>query len=71
MGKNDPNRTDGISQKSICKRCKGLVKIIACTEDPAVIEKILKHKKEQAASDNTARPPPGRAPPQSELFEHA
>jgi len=53
----------------ICERCKGPVKIIACVEDPAVIKKILKHLKEKAVSDNTVQLPPGRAPPQIELFE--
>jgi hypothetical protein len=38
-------------------------------EDPAVIEKILKHLKEKAVSDKAAQPPPSRAPPQIELFE--
>ncbi len=60
----DPKRTLGISQKSICERCKGLVKIIACTEDPAVIEKILKHQKEQAIAGKATQSPQGRAPPQ-------
>jgi hypothetical protein len=54
-----------------CEKCKGPVKIIACVEDPAVIEKILKHLKERAVSTNTARLPPGRAPPQIELFERS
>jgi len=53
----------------ICEKCKGLVKIIACVEDPVAIEKILKHLKEKAVTDNTAQPPPSRAPPQIELFE--
>ena len=45
--------------------------VIACVEDPVAIEKILKHLKEKAVSDNTARPPPGRAAPQIELFENS
>jgi len=53
----------------ICEKCRGPVKIIACVEDPAVIEKILKHLKEKAVTTNTARLPPGRAPPQIELYE--
>lgn len=56
---------------NICEKCKGPVRIIACVEDPAVIEKILKHLKEKAATDNTAHPPPGRAPPSIELFERS
>ncbi len=55
----------------ICEKCKGQVRIIACVEDPMVIEKTLKHLNQRAVSYNTARPPPGRAPPQSELFEHS
>ena len=55
----------------ICEKCQGPVKIIACVEDPVVIEKILKHLKENAASNNSAKLPPGRAPPQIELFERS
>ena len=54
-----------------CEKCKGPVKIIACVEDPVIIEKILKHLKERAISTNTARLPPGRAPPQIELFDRS
>ncbi len=43
--------------------------VIACVEDPVAIEKILKHLKQKAVSDNTVQLPPGRAPPQIELFE--
>jgi hypothetical protein len=53
----------------ICEKCQGPVKIIACVEDPVVIEKILKHLKEKAVTDNTAHTPPSRAPPQVELFD--
>jgi len=52
-----------------CEKCKGPVKIIACVEDPAVIEKILKHLKARAISNNSAQPPPGRGPPQFGLFD--
>ena len=45
--------------------------VIACVEDPLAIAKILKHLKEKAVSDNIARPPPGRAPPQIELVEYS
>ena len=55
----------------ICEKCKGPVKIVACVEDPVAIEKILKHLKEIAVSDNIARPPPGRALPQIELIENS
>jgi hypothetical protein len=47
--------------------CVGHVKIIACIEDPEVIEKILTHL--DKACDGTARDlPPCRAPPQASLF---
>jgi len=39
-------------------------------EAPVLIEWILKHLKERTVSTDTARLPPGRAPPQTELFEH-
>ena len=47
-----------------CEQCKGPVKIIACIEDPIVIEKILAHlkvKEGKHAPSNTL--PPTRAPP--------
>jgi hypothetical protein len=53
----------------ICEKCKGPVKIIACVEDPAVIEKILKHLKEKVVTRNTVKLPPERAPPQIGLFD--
>ena len=53
----------------ISEKCKGPVKIIACVEDPAVIEKILKHLRGKSISDASAKLPPGRAPPQIELLE--
>jgi len=52
-----------------CEKCKGPVKIIACVEDPAVIEKILKYLKAKAISNNSAQLPPGRGPPQIGLFD--
>ncbi len=33
-----------------CSACGGAVKVIACIEDPAVIEKILTHLDEKGAS---------------------
>ena len=54
-----------------CEKCKGPVKIIACVEDPVVIEKILRHLREKSISNNSARLPPGRAPPQIELFDRS
>jgi hypothetical protein len=50
---------------SECEKCKGPVKIIACIEDPIVIEKILSHLKAKEAKESptTTRLPPPRAPP--------
>jgi hypothetical protein len=47
----------------------GQVKIIACIEDPAVIERILAHLKGKAPSAELAMLPEGRAPPQARLFD--
>jgi hypothetical protein len=52
-----------------CERCKGQVKIIACIEDPAVIERILAHLNGQAPSADLVMLPEGRAPPQARLFD--
>jgi len=46
-----------------CRECGGAVRIIACIEDPAVIEKILTHVKEKAAPEPVGLLPEGRAPP--------
>jgi hypothetical protein len=46
-----------------CVACGGAMRIIACIEDPAVIEKILAHLDAKAAAAQPARPPPCRAPP--------
>jgi hypothetical protein len=45
------------------------VKVIACIEDPVVIEKILTHLNETIASAGTGLLPEGRAPPQAGLFD--
>jgi hypothetical protein len=42
-----------------CPACGGAMRIIACIEDPVVIEKILAHLDAKAA-----RPPPCRGPPE-------
>jgi len=52
-------------QTSICSECACFVKIIASIEDPAVINQILAHLDEKAA---TARLPPCRAPPATGLL---
>jgi hypothetical protein len=43
--------------------CGGALRIIACIEDPLVIEKILAYLDAKAAAVQAARPPPSRAPP--------
>ncbi len=50
-----------------CRECGGTVKVIACIEDPVVIEKILAHLQEKDASVPTNLLPASRAPP-AELF---
>lgn len=47
-----------------CEKCKGPVKIIACIEDPVVIEKILAHLKgKEDYEESSTTLPPTRAPP--------
>jgi hypothetical protein len=46
-----------------CRECGGAVNVIACIEDPVVIEKILTHLHEKAASAGTGLLPASRAPP--------
>jgi hypothetical protein len=46
-----------------CSACGGAVRIIACIEDPAVIEKILACLAEKATSVQAPRLPPSQAPP--------
>ena len=41
-----------------CRECGGAVRIIACIDDPVVIEKILTHLDEKGASTEACRPPP-------------
>ena len=49
----------------ICNSCGGHVKIIACIEDPVVIEKILTHLADKDACGAARRLPPSRASPGS------
>ena len=51
-----------------CVECGGVVKVIACIEDPVVIKKILAHLKEKAAPVSAGLLPESRAPPQADLF---
>ena len=52
-----------------CPVCGGAVRIIACIEDPVVIEKILTHLDGKGAAAEATRRPPCRAPPQTGLFD--
>jgi hypothetical protein len=45
-----------------CAVCGGAMRIVACIEDPAVIEKILAHLDAKPAAGRASRPRPGRAP---------
>jgi hypothetical protein len=46
-----------------CPACGGAMRIIACIEDPAVIEKILAHLDAKAATAQATRAPPCGTPP--------
>jgi hypothetical protein len=45
------------------------MKVIACIEDPEVIQKILDHLKEKGACQDAVRLPESRGPPQTSLFD--
>jgi hypothetical protein len=53
----------------VCPACGGAMRIIACIEDPNVIEKILAHLDAKVAAPDVPRRPPCRAPPQRGLFD--
>ena len=44
------------------------MKVIACIEDPVVIQKILNHLKEKGEYQDAFRLPESRGPPQMSLF---
>ena len=48
--------------------CGGPVKVIACIEDPVVLNKILTHRENKVIRDESHRLPGSRAPPQAALF---
>ncbi len=53
-----------------CDACGGAVKVIACIEDSAVIEKILTYLREKAVPEAAELLPEVRAPPpQAGLFD--
>jgi hypothetical protein len=49
--------------------CGGALRILACIEDPEVIQKILTHHDAKGASPEVSRRLPWRAPPQTGLFD--
>ena len=53
----------------ICPACGGAVRIIACIEDPDVIEKILVHPETGVREPAPSQRPPVRASPQPGLFD--
>ena len=55
-------RVFGIDIES-CPACGGALRILACIEDPLVIDKILAHLDAKAAAAQATRPPPCRGPP--------
>jgi hypothetical protein len=55
---------------TICSGCGGAVSIIACIEDPAVINKILTHPDAKSGAPVAVNQlPEPRAPPQAKLFD--
>ena len=52
-----------------CRACGGALRIIACIEDPVVIERILTHLNKKSACVDTYRLPETRAPPQQGALE--
>ena len=52
-----------------CRTCGGQVRIIACIDDPQVIEKILTHLKIKAVAAPSLALPGSRAPPPASLFD--
>jgi len=54
----------------ICSQCGGTMKVIACIEEQAVIDKILTHLENQTGSSAVdSHLPETRAPPQQRLFD--
>lgn len=52
-----------------CQDCGGAMKVIACIEDPEVIQKILTHLQLNAEATAPSPLPEPRAPPISDLFD--
>jgi hypothetical protein len=52
-----------------CRRCGGRLKVIASIEEPALIERMLAHLKQQTPPAQPSHVPfAARAPPQHSLF---
>ena len=51
-----------------CRACGGAAQVIACIEDPVVIQKILAHLEGKAPTRIASLLPDSRAPPQARLF---
>ena len=51
-----------------CRACGGVLKVIACIEDPGVIEKILNRRNEKQTFAGADLLPESRAPPPTGLF---
>ena len=52
----------GIDVQS-CVRCGNAVKVIACIEEPALIERILAHVRGKAEKSRASLSPPSTGPP--------
>ena len=52
-----------------CSTCGGVVRVIACIEDPVVIDKILTHLEKKAVWAEPVVWAQSRAPPQRNLFD--
>ena len=46
-----------------CQTCGGAMKVIACIEDPVIIQKILEHLKQKEGVNEPNALPESRAPP--------
>jgi hypothetical protein len=57
-----------LSPAAVSVQLGRMVKVIACIEDPVVIEKILSHLSEKASSTETTLLPESRAPPHAGLY---
>jgi len=54
---------------NICEHCGGTVKVIACIEERATIDKILSHVRKKEAED-AGKQSEARAPPQPDLLSN-